>query len=111
MATIDIDTLPNRLEPDTFKSPNWTVAEPNKEIGYRCELRLEPATEGGFVAYVAQLKGIISEGDSEDEAVRNVTEALRAAIAVYSEEGDSVPWAEPERKTKEEVSRWVVVNA
>lgn len=37
---------------------------------------LEPSDEGGFTAYVPSLPGCISEGDTRDEALRNVREAI-----------------------------------
>lgn len=50
---------------------------------------LEPSEEGGFTAYVPALPGCISEGDSVEEALANIQEA----IALYLEplEDDWVP--------------------
>ena len=37
---------------------------------------LEPQEEGGYTAYVPSLKGCISEGDTKDEALHNIKEAV-----------------------------------
>jgi predicted RNase H-like HicB family nuclease len=37
---------------------------------------LEPAEEGGYVVYVPSLPGCISEGDSKEEALTNIKEAI-----------------------------------
>jgi len=37
---------------------------------------LEPSDEGGFTVYVPSLPGCVSEGDSEEEAVENIREAI-----------------------------------
>ena len=37
---------------------------------------LEPAEEGGFTAYVPSLPGCIREGDTEEDALRNIKEAI-----------------------------------
>ena len=37
---------------------------------------LEPSDEGGYTVYVPTLPGCTSEGDSVDEALRNVREAI-----------------------------------
>lgn len=37
---------------------------------------LEPAEEGGFTVYVPSLPGCISEGDTEEEALENIREAI-----------------------------------
>ncbi len=42
---------------------------------------LEPSDEGGYTAYVPALPGCISEGETADEAMDNV----REAIALYLE--------------------------
>jgi len=37
---------------------------------------LEPSDEGGCTVYVPGLPGCISEGDTRDEAFRNIREAI-----------------------------------
>ncbi|MFH0957811.1 MAG: type II toxin-antitoxin system HicB family antitoxin [Pseudomonadota bacterium] len=37
---------------------------------------LEPSEEGGYTAIVPSLPGCISEGDSKEEALQNVREAI-----------------------------------
>ncbi|MFO8090258.1 MAG: type II toxin-antitoxin system HicB family antitoxin [Desulfatiglandaceae bacterium] len=37
---------------------------------------LEPSEEGGFTAYVPSLPGCISEGNSREEALENIREAI-----------------------------------
>ena len=37
---------------------------------------LEPSDEGGFTAIVPALPGCISEGDTRDEALANIREAI-----------------------------------
>ena len=50
---------------------------------------LEPSEAGGFTAYVPSLPGCISEGDTRDETLANI----REAIELYLEptEDDYVP--------------------
>jgi predicted RNase H-like HicB family nuclease len=37
---------------------------------------LEPSDEGGYTVFVPTLPGCISEGDTADEAMRNIREAI-----------------------------------
>ena len=49
---------------------------------------LEPSEEGGFTALVPALPGCISEGDTADEAMRNVREAIELYLEPLD---DAVP--------------------
>ena len=42
----------------------------------RLRVVLEASDEGGFTAYVPALPGCISEGDTRDEALENIQEAI-----------------------------------
>lgn len=42
----------------------------------RLKIVLEPSDEGGYTAYVPTLPGCISEGDSAEEALSNIREAI-----------------------------------
>lgn len=44
---------------------------------------LEPQEEGGFTAYVPALPGCVSEGETREEALENI----REAIALYLDAG------------------------
>jgi len=46
---------------------------------------LEAQEEGGFTAYVPSLKGCISEGETKEEALKNIKEA----IELYLEANDN----------------------
>ena len=52
---------------------------------------LEPSEDGGFTVYVPALPGCISEGDTEEEALANI----REAVQLYLEQtpDDAVPGA------------------
>ena len=38
---------------------------------------LEPSDEGGYTAFVPALPGCISEGDTRDETLKNIEEAVK----------------------------------
>lgn len=46
---------------------------------------LEPQEEGGYTVYVPSLPGCISQGDTKEEALENIKEA----IELYLEPGDN----------------------
>jgi len=61
----------------------------------RCCMRytvvLKQEEDGGFVATVPALPGCVSQGDSRDEAIENVREAIALYIEDCRESGEAVP--------------------
>ena len=47
---------------------------------------LEPQEEGGFTAYVPSLPGCISEGDTKEEAIKNIKEAIELYLEADTNE-------------------------
>lgn len=43
----------------------------------KLKIVLEPSEEGGYTAFVPSLPGCISEGDSREEALANIKEAIK----------------------------------
>ena len=43
---------------------------------------LEPAEEGGYTAHVPALPGCVSEGDTKEEALKNIKEAIELYLEV-----------------------------
>jgi len=42
----------------------------------KIKIYLEPSEEGGYTAIVPSLPGCISEGETKEEAIRNIREAI-----------------------------------
>jgi len=84
------------------------VSCPSNE--YRCEVRLCPEPEGGHSAYVAQLPGVVSEGRTVEYACMSAAAALIAALRLYRETNEPVPWREPRPLKPSELSQWIVVS-
>ncbi len=55
---------------------------------------LEPSEEGGYTAYVPSLPGCISEGDSKDEALKNIREAVELYLEVVEDDAAYGPDSE-----------------
>ena len=47
---------------------------------------LEPQEEGGFTAYVPSLPGCISQGETKEEAVKNIKEAIELYLEADTNE-------------------------
>ena len=52
---------------------------------------LEPSKDGGYSVYVPSLPGCVSEGDSYQEALENIREAIRGWLEVAQDSGDDIP--------------------
>ncbi len=58
---------------------------------------LEPQEGGGFTVLVPALPEVVTEGDTEHEALANAEEAIRAILAYRRENGIAIPAdAQPE---------------
>ena len=55
---------------------------------------LEPSEEGGFTAYVPSLPGCISEGDTKEEALKNIKEAIELYIEPVVDDMNVMPGTE-----------------
>tara|TARA_Y100000310_G_C20701599_1_gene830456 strand:+ start:7393 stop:7593 length:201 start_codon:yes stop_codon:yes gene_type:complete len=49
---------------------------------------LEKAEEGGYVVYVPSLRGCVSQGESREEALENIKEAIELYLEVGEDEVD-----------------------
>jgi antitoxin HicB len=58
---------------------------------YSFSVILEPQEEGGFTVLVPALPEVVTEGDSEEEALANAEEAIRAILAYRRDNGIPIP--------------------
>lgn len=52
---------------------------------------LEPQNEGGYTVTVPSLPGCISQGDTYDEALKNIREAIELYLESLRADGEPVP--------------------
>jgi predicted RNase H-like HicB family nuclease len=57
----------------------------------------EPAEEGGYIVSVPALPGIVTEGDTFEEAVNMVKDAIKSHCASLLKHGEPIP-QEPEQE-------------
>jgi len=58
---------------------------------YQLPLTLTPQPEGGFVVTSPALPELLTEGDTAEEALDNVRDALAAVIEAYEDLGRPLP--------------------
>lgn len=95
--------------PIVFSKEGWRSFESGK--AYRCRVLVNEEDDGGFSVFALRLPGTISQGDTFDEAIANIRDALAGSIRTYMEMGRTVPWKDvdvDDRKNSEE--RWILVN-
>jgi predicted RNase H-like HicB family nuclease len=56
----------------------------------KLKMVMEPSEDGGFTVTVPSLPGCISEGDSKDEALKNIKEAIELYLEPVE---DDLPFA------------------
>lgn len=65
-----------------LRRPNDQVIQRPASSSMSFEVTVQPAHEGGFVAWVGDLPGCVSEGETVDEALANISTALIGYLGV-----------------------------
>jgi len=60
-----------------------------KPMKFHVTLQKEP--HGGYVARCLELPGALSEGETEEETLANIKDAILTIIDMMKEQGESVP--------------------
>jgi predicted RNase H-like HicB family nuclease len=60
---------------------------------------LEPSSEGGYTAVVPSLTGCVSEGETKEEALANIQEAVELYLEPIDDDSDFTP-NEEEKEVK-----------
>jgi antitoxin HicB len=58
---------------------------------YSFSIVLEPQQGGGFTVLVPALPEVVTEGDTESEALANAQEAIRAVLSYRHDHGIPIP--------------------
>jgi len=67
--------------------------------------------DDGYSAHALDLPGAVSQGDTIDEAVLNITEALQGIIAEYRSSGGRIPWSKVEIEGEKICEKRILVDA
>jgi len=60
----------------------------------KLKIILEPSEEGGYTAVVPSLPGCISEGDTKEQALKNIREAVELYLEPVEDDQTYAPDAE-----------------
>ncbi len=71
---------------------------------YQFEVIFTPQKEGGFTVEVPDLPGCISEGDTLEEAEKNIQEAIGLYLETLEERGIPLPKREPSKVLKMDIT-------
>lgn len=58
---------------------------------FRYTAIFEPAEEGGYVVTVPKLAGLVTEGDTFEEAVTMTKDAVTGYLEILEEQGEPIP--------------------
>ena len=57
---------------------------------YYYKIIIEPQGEGGYTAYVPKLPGCVSEGETYNETIENIKEALELYLETLKEKNNEI---------------------
>ena len=73
-------------------SETWTMYEEGENV-FSCDV-VVCRDVPGYSAYAARLPGVCSQGDTRDEAIGNIHEALVGVLSEYIASGETIPWSD-----------------
>ncbi len=110
MSTVEV--IPDR-EGDlggSLDKSGWKTFDDGRT--FECRVLLYPEAGGGFSAIAARLPGVVSEGETEKEALDNIAEAFQGAVAHYLDDRGAIPWTDVAvERTEGCKERWIIVDA
>lgn len=59
-------------------------------MNYYYKIIIEPQDEGGYTAYVPKLPGCVSEGETYDETMENIKEAIELYVETLKERNEVI---------------------
>jgi predicted RNase H-like HicB family nuclease len=88
--------------------PEWLAFE---DRTYECRVLICPEIGGGYSAHVIRLPGVVSQGETVEEALKNVEDAFQEIAKLYLEDEGTIPWCDSDiDKPKSALERWILVN-
>lgn len=116
----DVQTVPRAAPADVIEvrsdAPQWMPdgwEHPEEASAYQIEVRLSADEDGRFSVYAPRLPGAHSAGDTEDDAIANMNDAVPELLRAYRDEKMPIPWR-PEGDVKpaspSEKSKWIMVR-
>jgi len=71
---------------------------------YKIPLILTPQPEGGYTVTSPALPELVTEGDTPEEVMENVRDALQAVLEIYEDTGKPIPASLVQNTEKDSIS-------
>ena len=84
----------------------WTIFDADRV--FECKIAIVRESEG-FSVHAEDLLGVVSQGETVEEAVENITEAFGGALTEYLANG-VIPWEEVAIEGEIECRKRILVN-
>ena len=92
---------------------DWPINWEQSATGdvFDCAVVIEPDEDGGFVVVARDLPGVISQGETVEEALEAIRDAFTAAIHSYKQHQVPIPWTPSTTSVPTQTVRWIQINA
>lgn len=75
-----------------------------RQIGAEYSFVIQPNEELGFLAHCLEMPLVMADGKTEEKCIREIHEAMQAALCFMLESGETPPPPATERKRQEQVN-------
>jgi len=112
MATAELDAELTYEQKNTAQTRTIEGLSELDETVFHCHVAMIRENDGSFSAIVLNFPGVGSCGNTEEEAMENVKEAIRGMIESYKASNDPIPWKDPisEDVPEDAKTKWILVN-
>lgn len=94
---------------DLLDRTPWHKFEPG--TAFTCRVLISPEDDGGYSIHALDLPGVVSQGETEEEAVENFRDAFAGVVAAYRDAEEAIPWHDAEvERTRGSKERRVLVH-
>jgi predicted RNase H-like HicB family nuclease len=81
---------------------------------YECRVLLCPENEGGFSAHALNIAGVVSEGDTIEQALERIADAFKGTVEYHLESNRAIPWRDGDPEFFDAmtgtIERWITVD-
>lgn len=106
-SSICVGSVPDKAKGKKIEL-SWSFYDSGKRYRILAAIQKD---KGGYISYCLSLPGAVSCGDTVEEAIENLREAVVGCILSYRDAGQEIPWTDASgSKDEYDFTQWIAVD-